>query len=38
MVFHLAMPGVAFEVLEPDEVADGALGASRALLAAAVRR
>ena len=37
MVLYLAMPGVAFEVLEPDAVADGALAMS-ALLAAAVRR
>jgi predicted DNA-binding transcriptional regulator YafY len=37
LVLYLAMPGVAFEVLEPEEVADGALAMS-ALLAAAVRR
>jgi predicted DNA-binding transcriptional regulator YafY len=37
LVLYLAMPGVAFEVLEPDAVADGALAMS-ALLAAAVRR
>jgi len=35
LVLYLAMPGVAFEVLEPDEVADGALAMS-ALLAGAV--
>jgi predicted DNA-binding transcriptional regulator YafY len=37
LVLYLAMPGVAFEVLEPEEVADGALAMS-ALLAGAVRR
>ncbi len=37
LVLYLAMPGVAFEVLEPDEVADGARAMS-ALLAGAVRR
>jgi predicted DNA-binding transcriptional regulator YafY len=37
LVLYLAMPGVAFEVLEPDEVAQGALAMS-ALLAGAVRR
>ncbi|WP_319435048.1 YafY family protein [Mycobacterium sp. RTGN5] len=37
LVLYLAMPGVAFEVLEPGEVAEGALAMS-ALLAAAVRR
>ena len=37
LVLYLAMPGIAFEVLEPDAVADGALAMS-ALLAGAVRR
>ena len=37
LVLYLAMPGIAFEILEPDEVADGARAMS-ALLAAAVRR
>jgi predicted DNA-binding transcriptional regulator YafY len=37
LVLYLAMPGVAFEVLEPDEVADGARAMSE-LLAGAVRR
>jgi predicted DNA-binding transcriptional regulator YafY len=37
LVLYLAMPGVAFEVLEPDEVAEGARAMS-ALLAGAVRR
>ncbi|WP_445166893.1 helix-turn-helix transcriptional regulator [Mycolicibacterium sp. Dal123E01] len=37
LVLHLAMPGVEFEVLEPDAVADGARAMS-ALLAAAVSR
>ncbi|WP_431235218.1 helix-turn-helix transcriptional regulator [Mycolicibacterium psychrotolerans] len=37
LVLHLAMPGIAFEILEPDEVADAARSMS-ALLAASVRR
>ncbi|BBX09824.1 helix-turn-helix transcriptional regulator [Mycolicibacterium aichiense] len=37
LVLHLAMPGVAFEILESDEVAEGAQAMS-ALLAGAVRR
>ena len=37
LVLYLAMPGIAFEVLEPGAVADGALAMS-ALLAGAVRR
>ena len=37
LVMYLAIPGVAFEVLEPDAIANGALAMS-ALLAAAGRR
>ncbi|AQT78746.1 transcriptional regulator [Mycolicibacterium litorale] len=37
LVLHLAMPGIAFEVLEPGPVADGARAMAE-LLAAAVRR
>jgi predicted DNA-binding transcriptional regulator YafY len=37
LVLYLAMPGIAFEVLEPQAVADGARAMSE-LLAAAVRR
>lgn len=37
LVLYLAMPGIGFEILEPDAVADGARAMS-ALLAGAIRR
>ncbi len=37
LVLHLAMPGIAFEILEPAEVVDAARAMS-ALLAAAARQ